>query len=350
MSDSHDERTADRSYALLDFGGGRKLERFGGRLFDRPSPAAEGQRKQTPQLWAEADSVFHLKQKAWEHRTAWPEDCRVDCGVFEMPIFPTPFGHVGVFPEQAGNWNWLSETAPNILDCGPDGVGPDSIDAQTPSDRSAGGALDRSSPTVEHEVAGAQAGELNQASALNQPSGLNLFAYTGASTIAMACSGMKVAHVDAARPNVVAARAAAESNGLADHPIRYLVDDAAKFVARENRRGNRYHTIVLDPPAYGHSPSGKAWRLERDLWPLIDDCLTLLTRANYRLLITGHSPQVGPSDVVNYLTGRIRELSDSGPTRFETPNITSGRLSLIDLTHRKLDAGFYVRCHGVKLA
>ena len=345
MSDSHDERTADRSYALLDFGGGRKLERFGGRLFDRPSPAAEGQRKGTPERWAEADSVFHLKQKAWEHRTDWPEDCRVDCGVFEMPISPTPFGHVGVFPEQSGNWNWLSETAPDILGCGPDGVRADSIDAQPPNDRAAGGASDRSSQTDEHARQPAR-----RRAGLNQASGLNLFAYTGASTIAMACSGMKVAHVDAARPNVVAARAAAESNGLADHPIRYLVDDAAKFVARENRRGNRYHTIVLDPPAYGHSPSGKAWRLERDLWPLIDDCLTLLTPPNYRLLITGHSPQVGPPDVVNYLTRRIRELSDSGPTKLESPNITSGRLSLIDPTHRKLDAGFYVRCHGVRLA
>ncbi|WP_231743767.1 class I SAM-dependent methyltransferase [Stieleria neptunia] len=285
------ERPDGPGYRLLDFGQGRKLESFGGRILDRPSPAADGGRKHHPDLWAGADSVFHDDSRHWEHRTTWPADLRVECDGFRMPIAPTPFGHVGVFPEQAANWRWLRQTA-----------------ART------GG----------------------------NTSGMNLFAYTGASSIVMAATGMNVAHVDAAKPNVSAARAAAELNGLADHPIRYLVDDAAKFTAREVRRGNRYQTIVLDPPAYGHGPSGKAWRLQRDLWPLLGDCLSLLTPDSFRLLITGHSPQVAGADVVDYLASRLPKKFSFSPRRFDSI-VDSGRLTLDDSEGRKLDAGFFVR-------
>ena len=159
----------------------------------------------------------------------------------------------------------------------------------------------------------------------------------------MAATGMKVAHVDAARQNVATARSAAQLNGLGEHPIRYLVDDAAKFVAREVRRGNRYHTIMMDPPTYGHSPAGKAWRLDRDLWPLIDDCLIILTPQRFRLLITGHAPQVGSSDVVDYLASRIPQQMRMHTSLFDSI-IDSGRMTLSDSSNRALDAGFFVRC------
>ena len=291
MSNTVNERSNGPGYRLLDFGHGRKLESFGGRILDRPSPAAEGQRKRRADLWAHADSVFHVDSRDWEHRTPWPADQRVECGGFQMPIAATPFGHVGVFPEQAANWRWLRQTA-----------------ARTGADAS----------------------------------GMNLFAYTGASSIVMAATGMKVAHVDAAKPNVSAARAAAQLNGLADHPIRYLVDDAAKFTAREVRRGNRYQTIILDPPAYGHGPSGKAWRLERDLWPLLQDCLSLLSPDGFRLLITGHSPQVAGDDVVDYLASRMPKMFSFSQRRFDSI-VDSGRLTLDDSAGRQLDAGFFVR-------
>lgn len=279
-------------YELVDFGAGRKLESFGGRLVDRPSPAALEFSKRQPARWSQAISVFETQERAWHHRDPWPSDDTLDCGEFRMPISPTPFGHVGVFPEQRVNWDWISKTAPQA------------------------------------------SGDL---------SGLNLFGYTGASSIAMAMTGMKVAHVDAAKPNVATARSAAALNSLADHPIRYLVDDAAKFAAREVRRGNLYHTIVLDPPAYGHSPKGKTWRLERDLWPLIDSCLNLLDTGSYRLLITGHSPQVRSADVVDYLLRHTPKRLRPDETVFRK-SIQSGRLSLIDGSERKLDAGFFVRC------
>ncbi|MEM6472387.1 MAG: class I SAM-dependent methyltransferase, partial [Planctomycetota bacterium] len=215
----------------------------------------------------------------------------------EMPVAPTPFGHVGVFPEQHGNWQWLQDVKP------------------------------RAEPSIKPSARNA----------------LNLFAYTGASTLALAKAGFEVVHVDAAKPNVQLARLAAEINGLKDHPIRYLVDDATKFATRELRRGNRYHTIVLDPPAYGHGPGGKAWRLERDVWPLLDYCIQLIeNKFDYRLLITGHSPQVTADDVIDCLCEQLPRRH--GCSRQQVIASTeSGRMSLMDAQQRRLDAGFFVR-------
>ncbi len=208
-----------------------------------------------------------------------------------MPLRPTPFGHIGLFPEQGDNWRWLGTTA----------------------------------------------SESEEAYTAN---GLNLFGYTGASSMAMSNAGLSVVHVDAAKPNVQSAKQAAELNQFDDRPIRYIVDDAAKFAAREVRRKRIYHTIVLDPPAYGHSPKGKAWRLERDLWPLLENCLEILDPDRFRLLITGHSEEVGATEVCKYLTQSrlIQQADQAGRLR-----IQSGRSQLEDSTGRSLDAGFFVR-------
>ncbi len=267
-------------YKLIDFGGGRKLELFGGRLIDRPSPAAEGFEPVMPARWTHAASRF---EDRWDHHQPWDEELRVDCDGFEMRCRPTPHGHVGLFPEQGDNWRWLRE-------------------------QPAGG---------------------NDAA-------LNLFAYTGAATIALATAGYRVTHVDAAGPNVEAARGNAAINQLADAPIRYLVEDTAKYAARELRRGRRYQTIVLDPPAYGHGPTGGAWRIERDLWPLLRICLQLLPENGGRMLITGHSPQISRRDVRQWLGQQRLD-------RFR-PEIDDCRLMLTDRANRHLDAGWSVRC------
>lgn len=213
-----------------------------------------------------------------------------------MPVRPTPFGHIGLFPEQEANWRWLgrSVTAPPIP-------------VSDPNDAACG---------------------------------LNLFGYTGASTMAMSAAGLQVVHVDAAKPNVQAARAAAAENGWKERPIRYIVDDAAKFAAREVRRGRQYHTIVLDPPAYGHAGSAKTWRLQRDLWPLLKICMELLDPNRFRLLVTGHSPQVDATDVVGFLR---EEQAFAGLIGTSALRTQSGRSQLRDRFGRRLDAGFYVR-------
>ena len=233
----------DDQYRLIDFGDGRKLESLCGHLVDRPSPAAVGAKRLVPQQWEEADSRFDSHTKRWDHRRVWPADLAVNCGGFRISVQPTPFGHIGLFPEQQSNWRWLAQGSKS------------------------------------HESSG------------HDKNALNLFAYTGASTLALASAGYRVAHVDAAKPNVQAARESARLNGWSERPIRYLIDDAAKFVGREVRRQNRYDTIVLDPPAYGHSPKGKAWRIERDIWPLLENCLALVDARDFRMLVTGHSPR-----------------------------------------------------------
>ena len=207
-----------------------------------------------------------------------------------MPARLTPFGHLGFFPEQADNWNWLSSVESDRLPC---------VNA------------------------------------------MNLFAYTGAATMALVSAGFHVAHVDAAKPNVTAARAAAKLNGWQDRPIRYLVDDAVKFAAREVRRKREYHTIVMDPPAYGHDPKGRAWRLERDLWPLVDDALRLLGKVGGRLLITGHTESVTQTTVRDY-------LKTNGPSvrkdlNWQHARYRIGRSCLESRDGRRLDAGFFVR-------
>jgi 23S rRNA (cytosine1962-C5)-methyltransferase len=297
-----DQFPKDR-YQLVDFGNARKLESLGGYLVDRPSPAAINARPADPGLWKHASARFDQHHKRWTLHQPWPDPLVLDCGGFRMPLRPTPFGHIGLFPEQSANWRWLRNV---------------------PRSDNAGSA------------------DTGDASKFNLPA-LNLFGYTGASTMALVSAGFAVAHVDAAKPNVDAARRAARLNGWSDKPIRYLVDDAAKFAARELRRGRTYHTIVLDPPAYGHSPKqsrsgGKAWRLERDLWPLLDDCIQLLDFSNSigpRILLTGHTESIGPAEVIQYL----RRCLDQADIKIE-----SSRSRLTTPTGRSLDAGFQVRC------
>ncbi len=283
----------DRRYQLIDFGRGRKLESLAGYLVDRPSPAAVGTIVRSPAKWKHADATYNAEQRVWEYHRPWPAGLTIDCGLFGMPIRPTPYGHIGLFPEQRLNWLWLGDDGEND--------GKNFVDTNA---------------------------------------ALNLFAYTGASTIALARAGYSVAHVDAAKPNVQAARLAAETNDLSGASIRYLVDDAAKFAAREVRRQRKYQTILMDPPAYGHSPKGKAWRLERDLWPLLNDCLKLLDKDSFRLLITGHSPEVGQQEILQFLRQNEFLKPFLGSSRL---NIESGRSQLRDEEDRSLDAGFFVR-------
>lgn len=239
-----------------------------------------------PDRWADADANYDVATRTWSFRNPWPRRHTIDCDGFTMPVAPTPFGHIGVFPEQADNWRWL-----------------------------------RKGKVVDGKA-------------------LNLFGYTGASTLALVQAGFQVAHVDAAKPNVQAVRHAATASGMTDPPIRYLVDDATKFAARDVRRGRRYHTIVLDPPAYGHAPGGRAWRLDRDLWPLMTDCLQLLAPESFRLLVTGHSPEVDDSVVMEFL-GQSEHINMSAV------NAHTGRSGLADASGRTLDCGFYVRIESV---
>lgn len=280
---------ANKHYQLLDFGSGRKLEQFGSVVLDRPCPAADFQVKRDPQLWSKADVVLPIEDVRPRLPSHWPVEFLLQQDSprisLELGLKLTPFGHVGVFPEQFAQWRWL-------------------VDQVTRATQST------------HTPVRA----------------LNLFAYTGGSTLSLATAGAHVTHVDASAPSVAWARENATANHLEGHPIRWIVEDASKFVAREIRRGNAYDIIVLDPPSYGHGPSGKAWNLSDHWEDLFSGCMKLLEKSSLigRLLWTGHSDMPSPQ--------MLEHLLDNLGWQTET-----GRSQLQDNAERFLDAGFYVR-------
>jgi 23S rRNA (cytosine1962-C5)-methyltransferase len=232
-------------YELLDFGDGRRLERMGGMVVDRPCPAAADGARTMPECWDGADLRYEQSaggQGLWTGQAKLSEPWRVRHGTLRFELQPTPLGQVGLFPEQADSWTWL--------------------DAQI---RRAGRPL---------RV-------------------LNLFAYTGGSTLAAAMAGAEVAHVDSAKPVVAWARRNAAQSDLATAAIRWIVEDAAKFVAREVRRGRRYDALILDPPSYGHGPRGETWKIDRHLDDLLSRCGNVLAERPAFVLLTCHTPSIG---------------------------------------------------------
>ncbi len=242
-----------KDYALLDAGNGKKLERWKDVTLLRPDPTA---------VWSmeeqNADAVYIRSTTGgghWEYARALPESWQVRYGALTFLVRPTGFKHTGLFPEQAVNWDWMTERL---------------------------AAWKRA-----HDRA---------------PRMLNLFAYTGGATIACAAAGADVVHVDAAKGIVRWAKDNAEASGLGDAPIRYIVDDCVKFVKRELRRGSRYDAVVMDPPSYGRGPTGELWKIEESLFPLATDCAALLSDEPAFFLINSYTTGLSASVLKNILT------------------------------------------------
>ncbi len=251
------------NYELLDFGEGRRLERFGTKIIDRPCPAAENRHKTSPQLWLKANYRFITEaHRSNSERGRWlpetPSPWIVDFGAMRLELRGTPFGHLGVFPEQRQNWPWIAEQIK---------------DAQRPERRPI-------------RV-------------------LNLFAYTGGSSIAAALAGLESAgvetvHVDSSRNAIDWAKRNAELSGVAQR-IRFIGEDARKFVQREIRRGNRYDAVMLDPPSYGHGVRGEAWKIAEHLPELLAQLATILSEQPVLFLLTAHSPGLDSLGLQNLL-------------------------------------------------
>ena len=236
-------------YELIDFGEGRKLERFGPVVLDRPAPAAQGLSRRFQSRWKRADFIFlegNQSKSQWKSKTDLPEPWTITDGRMTWGLKLAEFGHVGVFPEQASNWDWIAQQ------------------------------VRRSQRPLRV---------------------LNLFAYTGGSTLAAAWAGAEVVHVDSAKTTVAWARRNAKLSGLADRPIRWIVEDAAKFVSREVRRQNFYDAIILDPPSYGHGPKNETWKIGRDLLPLLSQCAQLAKPPRAFVLLTCHSTGMEAADL-----------------------------------------------------
>jgi len=227
---------------LIDCGGGRRLERFGSLVVDRPAPVADWLPRLPPAEWARAD--LRWERGAWIRKGAGRgeplEPWTVRAAGLTLECRPAAGGQLGVFPEHVATWAWL-----------------------------------------EREVR-------RSAEALGRPPEvLSLFAYTGGATLACVRAGARVAHVDASRPALAWARRNADLSGLAGAPVRWLVDDARTFVRRERRRGRHYDGVVLDPPTYGHGEG--AWRIEQDLEPLLADLAALAGPRPSLVLLSAHT-------------------------------------------------------------
>jgi 23S rRNA (cytosine1962-C5)-methyltransferase len=265
-------------YQLLDFGAERKLERFGNYLLDRYSPPAEDVRKSNSAEWKNVHARFERTEGdegRWKPADALPATWTIAHAELTFELQATPFGHVGVFPEQAANWDWIAKQ------------------------------VTRASRPLRV---------------------LNLFAYTGGSTLAAAVAGAEVVHVDSAKNTVAWARRNAELSGLADKPIRWIAEDAKKFAERELRRGNRYDAVILDPPSYGHGPKGEAWKITRDLHPLLTTCAELTEGQRAFMLLTCHSPGFDPPEVEAMLADAVFGTCQAGATaRSLTISCVDGR-------------------------
>lgn len=218
-----------QDYELLDCSEGERLERWGNVVLIRPDPQVIWNTPKEHPLWHRADARYIRSKEGgghWECRKKLPENWNIGYRDLKFKISPTGFKHTGLFPEQAVNWDMMRE-----------------------------------------KIAGAGRGIKV----------LNLFAYTGGATLAAASAGASVCHVDAAKGMVHWARENAELSSLAEKPVRWIVDDCAKFVEREIRRGNTYDAIIMDPPSYGRGPGGEVWKLEDQIYDLVKLCTGVLS-------------------------------------------------------------------------
>ncbi|TVR48477.1 MAG: SAM-dependent methyltransferase [Puniceicoccaceae bacterium] len=245
-------------FELLDCGDGLKKERWGEVILVRPDPQAIWPPENAD--WKPWDAFYHRSSRGggrWEFARSLPEHWVIRRGPLAFRVRPTGFKHTGLFPEQAVNWDWFSALI-----------------------RGAGRPV----------------------------SVLNLFGYTGGATIAAAAAGASVCHVDAAKGMVAWCRDNATESGLADAPIRTIVDDCLKFVEREARRERRYDAVIMDPPSFGRGRQGEVWQIESHLWPLLQACRGLLSDRPLFFLINAYTAGLSPVILANLLRRLLGNL------------------------------------------
>ncbi|MDE7399496.1 MAG: class I SAM-dependent methyltransferase [Oscillospiraceae bacterium] len=239
-------------YELIDTANGERLERWGDVTLIRPDPQIIWKNVGESPAWQSAHARYIRSDKgggAWDYRRKLPESWQISYGDLRFMVKPTGFKHTGLFPEQAINWDYCSEMI--------------------------------------H-------------SASRPVNVLNLFAYTGGATLACAAAGASVCHCDAVKGMVDWARTNARLSGLSDKPIRWIVDDANKFIRREIRRGTRYDGVILDPPSYGRGTNGEMWKLEDSIFDLMEEIAQLLSDKPLFVLLNSYTTGLSAS-VMSYL-------------------------------------------------
>ena len=250
-----------RGYTLLDSGDRLKLERFGPVTVIRGEPKAWWSPRLPRADWDRADAI-HDEDRGWRLRSRTPREWTLDCDGLRLLLrIADTSKHLGVFPEQSPHWRAIRAAAAGAR--APDG---------------------------------------------SPPRLLNLFGYTGAATLAAAQSGWRATHVDASKPAIAWGRENQRLSGLADAPIRWILEDAVKYVQREIRRGSRYEAILLDPPAFGRSPTGKVWKVEHHLADLLSLCRQALSERPRLLILTTYNIEASALMLKNLLADTLRGL------------------------------------------
>lgn len=242
-----------KDYELIDAANGMRLERWGKELFLRPDPMAIWDINSGDSRWKNPAAKYIRSDKGggkWEFYKKIPEKWNIDYGECRFHIKPMGFKHMGIFPEQATNWDWCSEIIKN---------------------------------------------------AKRPVKVLNLFAYTGGATVMAAKAGAEVCHVDASKGIVQMAKENAALNGLEKHPIRYIVDDCGKFISREIKRNSKYDAIILDPPSYGRGPGGEVWKIEDELPGLLRLCKQVLNDNPLFVLLNSYTTGLSAGVVENLM-------------------------------------------------
>lgn len=277
-------------YELLDSGQGEKLERYGQVIIARPDPQALWPKSLPLKEWQKAGAIFSRTNESagWEKNKNIPEKWPIKLANLFFYIKLSPFKHTGLFPEQVSNWGWLR----NII-------------SQTKR-------------------------KINV---------LNLFGYTGGATFAAAQAGAEVCHLDGSKSAIVWARENAVISGLADKPIRWILDDARVFVKREIKRGRRYDGIIMDPPAFGHGPKGEMWKIEEHFLELLGSCLAVLSVQPLFFLINGYASGYSSIAYENNLLPLVKKYGGQ---------IEKGELTIQETNgQRLLPSGIFARWSSI---
>ena len=259
-------------YEILDMADGKKLERWGKFILDRPDPQIVWKEKTNKELWNKANAIYHRSKKGggyWENKTSVPSNWQIKYKDLTFNIKQMGFKHTGLFPEQAVNWDYMINK------------------------------IKKSNRKIKV---------------------LNLFAYTGGATVACAYAGADVVHVDSSKGMVSWAKENIVSSNLEDRYVRFIVDDCIKFVQREIRRGNKYDAIVMDPPSFGRGANGEVWNIEESLFPLIKLCEEVLSDNPLFFLINSYTTGMSPTVLENILNITINRKYNG--------RVTSGEVGL----------------------
>ncbi len=249
-----------KDYRIVDASGGEKLEYWGKYLLRRPDPIAVWEDRRDTRRWNSVDAWYHRSQKgggSWQiFNKSMPEQWQIKYRDLTFNVRPTGFKHTGLFPEQAVNWDWISDL------------------------------IKRANRPVRV---------------------LNLFAYTGGATVSALAAGAEVCHVDASKGIVTWAKQNVISSGLGDRKVRYIVDDCAKFVKREFRRGSKYDGIIMDPPSYGRGPNGEMWKIEDALFGLVSDCVRIMSDNPLFMLINSYTTGLSATVLKNVMQVTVKK-------------------------------------------